>query len=230
MSERVDGTLQSATQVAALALNHEIEEHGGRELGEESVRLVLNTMHQTSFPRPAILVRDGQRLVAEKPGSAGMPAEVLTTRLPAGHKGLITVTSNSGELFRIAVANVSVPFIGARYEVIANESLSSMEAELSSLRESLLILVPVCLLSLRRVDICSPGRVSLQYWQWLKLRIRSVRTIWIKGSQSPMRMTNWVCSQRRLIGFSVDCNRHSVSSGSSWPMRLMSFARPFPSH
>ncbi len=146
VSERVDGALRSATQVAALALNHEIEEHGGRKLGEESVRLVLNTMHQTSFPRPAILVRDGQRLVAEKPGSAGMPAEVLTTRLPAGREGLMTVTSNSGELFRIAVANVSVPFIGARYEVIANESLSSMEAELSSLRESLLILVPVCLL------------------------------------------------------------------------------------
>ena len=52
VSERVDGTLESATQVAALALNHEIEEHGGRESGEESVRLVLNTMHQTSFPRP----------------------------------------------------------------------------------------------------------------------------------------------------------------------------------
>lgn len=146
VSERVDGTLESATQVAALALNHEIEEHGGRELGEESVRLVLNTMHQTSFPRPAILVRDGQRLVAEKPGSAGMPAEVLTTRLPAGHTGLITITSNSGEVFRIAVASVSVPFIGAKYEVIANESLSSMEAELSSLRENLLVLVPVCLI------------------------------------------------------------------------------------
>lgn len=146
INERVDGTLRSATQVAALALNHEIEEHGGRELGEESVRLVLNTMHQTSFPRPAIVVRDGQRVVAEKPGSAGMPAGILLKLLPPGRTGLLTIAADSGEVFRIAVASVAVPFIGARYEVVANESLSSMEAELSSLRENLLILVPICLL------------------------------------------------------------------------------------
>ena len=67
------GPCRSATQVAALALNHEIEEHGGEEVGgRKAFDLVLNTMHQTSFPRPggAILVRDGQRLVAEKPGIA----------------------------------------------------------------------------------------------------------------------------------------------------------------
>jgi hypothetical protein len=77
LRQRLDGSLRSATEVTALALNHETEEHNGQAAGEENVRLVLNTMHRTSFPRPDIAVWDGKRLVAEKPGSAGFPAEVI---------------------------------------------------------------------------------------------------------------------------------------------------------
>lgn len=45
LRQRMDGGLHSAVQVTALALNHEIEEHLGKVEGEESMRLVLNTMH-----------------------------------------------------------------------------------------------------------------------------------------------------------------------------------------
>src|SRR4030088_1618864 len=77
LRQRLDGNLRSATQVAALALNHEIEEHHGKQDGEAKVRLVLNTMHQTSFPRPNIAIWDAGRLVAEKPGIAGLPAQAI---------------------------------------------------------------------------------------------------------------------------------------------------------
>ena len=72
LRQRLDGSLRSAVQVTELAIQHETEEHHGKQAGEENLRLVLNTMHQTSFPRPAIALWDGERLVAEKPGLAGL--------------------------------------------------------------------------------------------------------------------------------------------------------------
>lgn len=146
LRERVDGTLRSATQISALALNHEIEEHGGKVAGEESVRMVLNTMHQTSFPQTAILIREGVRIVAEKPGIAGLTSDTLVPHLGSSDEPLFTIRNGSGEAYRVARSTVAVEFSKQQFEVVANESLSAVETELLNLRESLFILVPVCLL------------------------------------------------------------------------------------
>jgi heavy metal sensor kinase len=144
---RLDASLHSATQVAGLALNHEIEEHNGKEAGEENVRLVLNTMHRTSFPRPDIAVWDKARLVAEKAGTASIPARDVRLQATAEESGtwLTTIEGASGR-YRVAVSDVRVPSIGATYRVIANESLQPIEAELRTLTESFVITVPICLL------------------------------------------------------------------------------------
>ncbi|MGH9627584.1 MAG: hypothetical protein ACRD7E_04455, partial [Bryobacteraceae bacterium] len=39
--QRLDAGLRSALEVTALSLNHEIEEHGGKEHGETAIRMVL---------------------------------------------------------------------------------------------------------------------------------------------------------------------------------------------
>jgi two-component system OmpR family sensor kinase len=149
LRQRLDGNLRSATQVAALALNHEIEEHHGKQDGEANVRLVLNTMHQTSFPRPNIAIWDAGRLVAEKPGIAGLPAPVAGLRTTAdGRHGTSfeTIRSN-GTAYRMITWDVMVPSIGVEYRVISNESLQPVQAELKALTEAFLISVPICLLA-----------------------------------------------------------------------------------
>src|SRR4051812_26287242 len=133
LRQRLDGSLRSATQVAALALNHEIEEHNGKQAGEANVRLVLNTMHQTSFPRPDIAIWDAGRLVAEKPGTASLPASVIGLRTTAGEPATSFVTIHSGgAAYRVAIADVLVHSISVPYRVITNESLRPVEAELTT--------------------------------------------------------------------------------------------------
>jgi heavy metal sensor kinase len=146
LGQRLDGSLRSATEVTALALNHETEEHKGQAAGEENVRLVLNTMHRTSFPRPDVAVWDGKRLVAEKPGSASLPAEVIGgSRLDAPATRFQTLLRNALH-YRVVVSAVWVPSSRAQYQIVANESLEPLQGEMGAVREVLLITVPTCIL------------------------------------------------------------------------------------
>lgn len=141
LQNRLDGELRSAAQVTGLTLNHEIEEHGGREAGEASVRDVLRTMHQTSFPDIAIEVWDNTRLVAEKSGLRGLSRSHVPRHSSEG--SLLGTLAVAGMRYRYFVTEVKVPFINARYQVTANESLQAVEAELANLRYVLLLSVPL---------------------------------------------------------------------------------------
>lgn len=149
LRQRFDGNLHSATQVTALALNHETEEHLGKAAGEEDVRAVLNTMHQTSFPRPDIGVWEGSTLIAEKPGTAGLTAsqvkEILGAYRPQQPTSFLTIEPQAGA-YRVAVERVWVAYSRTEYLVIANEAVQPIDAELRTVLQVLLITVPVCLL------------------------------------------------------------------------------------
>jgi two-component system OmpR family sensor kinase len=146
MRQRLDDTLLSATQVTALALNHETEEHQGKGPGEENVRLVLNTMHQTSFPRQNITVWDGDRLVAEKPGIAGISA----TQFPHNQNFKEPLDffnfRNKDHNYRIAVATIHVPYSGGRYRVFASEHVGATEEQLDYVQNALFLTVPIFIL------------------------------------------------------------------------------------
>lgn len=147
--KQLDGSLRSAAQVTALALNHETEEHLGKIAGEENVRLVLNTMHQTSFPGPDIGVWEGSRLVAEKPGSAGISASAVKERLsrePVEDETYFRTVEWNAQRYRVAIMNIRVPSSQATYLVSTNESVRPIEAEMRTVAELLLLAVPVCLL------------------------------------------------------------------------------------
>jgi two-component system OmpR family sensor kinase len=151
--QRLDAGLRSAAQVTALALNHETEEHRGKAGGEENVKLVMNTMHQTSFPRPAIAVWDGSRLVAEKPGSAGLSAVALRQlagdfKVGGNTTGFLSVSADhDSERYRVAVAHVWVGSSQQQYTVVANESTRMVETELRTVVEILMGLVPFFLIA-----------------------------------------------------------------------------------
>lgn len=145
--QRLDSTLRSAAQVSTMSLNHEIEEHGGKTEGEASVRSVLSTMHQTSFPRTAISIWEGHRLVAEKPGTNGSPAESIRQYVegPDLDNGFTTFTF-AGKPYRVVWTEAFVSQVSTRYQVAAVESMEPVLAELATLREILWITIPLCLL------------------------------------------------------------------------------------
>jgi heavy metal sensor kinase len=131
--DRFDAELRSAGEVTALSVNHELEEHAGREAGEPSIRQVLETMHQVSFPRQSIAVYEGRRAVAAKPGSEGLdesPPELATGYHDAGD-------------YRIAVFQAPVPSLGTEYRIVVSQSTRSLEEELAGFRNVLYLCVPL---------------------------------------------------------------------------------------
>ncbi len=130
---RFDATLRSIGEVTAVSVNHELEEHNGREAGEPSIRLVLQTMHQVSFPRPSIMVYEGNRPVASKSGTEGLGD--LPAELPAGLR-------NEGE-YRIAVFRTPVPSLQATYTILVSQSTAPLEEELAGFRRILYLCVPL---------------------------------------------------------------------------------------
>lgn len=133
---RFDATLLAAGEVTALSINHEIEEHHGREAGEDSIRQVLRTMHQVSFPRQTIVVFEGAREVAAKPGVEG-----LDGLKPALAEGFHTVGN-----YRIGVFDTTVPRLRSRYRVIVSQAMRAVDEELAGVRRVLFICVPLALL------------------------------------------------------------------------------------
>lgn len=133
---RVDAGLKNVIDVAALSLQHEIEEHEGKDAGEQSFRKVLRTMHQRTFPHQGIAIYDGQRLVALKPGEGGMVPEWHDPREAPFH---------TNQNRRDAIGTVSVPLAGTTYEIVAAERLGSANEELAGLRRIIFTAVPLTL-------------------------------------------------------------------------------------
>ena len=132
---RLDSELGAVLQVTALSLSHEIEEHEGQKLGEESFRLVLRTMHHTTFPGQGIAVYRGSELVALKPAYDGLtPPEQFTA-------GFFTRGAE-----RVASSEVKVPYSGGVYRVVAVQRMAATLDELAVLRRTLMIAVPFTVL------------------------------------------------------------------------------------
>ncbi len=125
---RIDAGLQNVIDVTALSLQHEIEEHEGKQVGEESFRQVLRTMHQRTFPRQGIAVFDGRRLVALKPGEGGMVPEWHDPKEAPFH---------TNDNRRDAIGSVYVPLAETKYEIVAAERLGAANTELAGVLQTL---------------------------------------------------------------------------------------------
>ncbi len=149
LHQRMEAGLRSAVDVTSLALNHETEEHLGRTEGEENFRLVLNTMYETSFPRPNISVWRDTELVAEKPGVAALTAQTVATHLASlkDVNGYAYKTLEvKGLRYRLAVKSAWVAYSQTRYLIVSNEALAPLESEMRSVSEILFGTVPACIL------------------------------------------------------------------------------------
>jgi signal transduction histidine kinase len=130
-----DRALAAALDVCAASLGHEIEEHEGKDIGERNFEGVLRTIHQASFPRQAISVFDGDRLIASKPGAAG-----TISRPPPAGPAFTTIGHQ-----RIGVQRIRLEIARAEYLFVAAEPLDHVQSEVREIAGILLFAVPLAL-------------------------------------------------------------------------------------
>ncbi len=137
---RLDETSKTVLGVLAVTVNHEIEEHGGKQDGERSLREVLNTMYQTSFPQEQIAVWEGDRLVAYK-GSLGRHQEDLrAVRFSKGSQ-----IFNHRDL-RIATSQVYSPTARTVYRLAVSVWRGDTQNDLNALSYGLELVIPLALI------------------------------------------------------------------------------------
>jgi heavy metal sensor kinase len=134
-----DRNLSAALDVCAVSLGHEIEEHEGKAIGEHNFNGVLKTIHQSSFPRQAISVFEGARLVASKPGAGGSITEPPADLTP--HSSRPTPTGEQ----RFAARRVHLDEARADYVFVAAEPMDRVQSEIREIAGILLIAVPLAL-------------------------------------------------------------------------------------
>ena len=133
---RLDQNLKTALDVSKLVIYHEIAEHGGKEAGEESIRLVLNTEYSTSFPQDQIVIREGDRLIGYKPNLGGKQVDLRTVESP-----LLGVQKNYRDL-RIIAQRVNVRQVHTTYTVLVSTWRGDVNNDLRSVLIALAITLP----------------------------------------------------------------------------------------
>jgi heavy metal sensor kinase len=133
---RLDQNLETALQLSSLVIYHEIAEHGGKDAGENSIRLVLDTEYATSFPQDQIVIREGKRLIAYKPNIGGKQADLRSVEMPS-----IAARKNYQDL-RIAAQQVRVPSVHTTYTVLVSTWRGDVSNDLRSVMIALEITLP----------------------------------------------------------------------------------------
>jgi heavy metal sensor kinase len=136
---RLDQNLASALNVTSAGILHEIQEHGGKKRGEESIGQVLPDVYQTSFPQEQIVVREGARIVAYKPNLGPKQSDLRVfqeSREPF---------RNSGDL-RVAWRRLYVPEAQTTYVVLVSTWRSDVIGDLHSVLHALALTIPISFL------------------------------------------------------------------------------------
>ena len=136
---KLDSALHTAVDATAMSAEHEFAEHNHKENGEKDVREVLLNARQAALPGIQILVREGGRNVAYRPGDQDKLdlRQASSAQLKSG-----TVIDGS----RIQVRELDVPRFQTRYQIYSAKSVAPALDHLALLRRNLLIAVPLGLL------------------------------------------------------------------------------------
>ena len=108
LRQRLDASLHSATKLRDWRSTTKLRNTTEKMRGKENVRLVLNTMHQTSFPRPDIAVWVATGLSLRRPALWVFPLGRSKWQAPAeeyGDRGSRLSKPKPGG-YRVAVTDV----------------------------------------------------------------------------------------------------------------------------
>ena len=133
---KLDAALQVATGATAMSSEHELNEHSTKTAGERDMRLVLHEAGTPALSDTQILVREGDRNAAYKPGA---PDRFDLRFVPPDKlKNGVTIDG-----FRIAARTFRSPKFNAIYQIYATRPVAPALEELQRVRIGLLIFVPV---------------------------------------------------------------------------------------
>lgn len=144
--ERLEARLETALRVIESSLAHEIDEHGGREEGENSFQFVLRTIHPLTFPDLELAVMIGKKKVGSKPesGGIGLREEVLAeaVKRSEGENSKAVVWSAAGWRYM----SLRAPVAGNDYTFVTGGSERRADAEVRALERAFLFGMPIPLL------------------------------------------------------------------------------------
>src|ERR1700751_5859810 len=112
---KLDSALRTAIDATGMSAEHEFAEHDHKENGEKDVGEVLRNARQAALPGIQILVREGDRNVAYRPGDQ----DKLDLR-QASSSQLKSGTAIDGS--RIQVRELDVPRFQTRYQLYSAKS------------------------------------------------------------------------------------------------------------
>lgn len=139
---RLDAVTGSLLKVTGLALQHEIEEHGGKAEGEKSLHDLIQTIYDKSFPQEQIAIWDKGRLIAYKKNLGRDQGNLRAVDL-SGKEGMLNALD-----LRIATATVYVPLVGTTYRVAVSTWRGDTQNDLAALSYALSIIVSLAFLLL----------------------------------------------------------------------------------
>jgi signal transduction histidine kinase len=135
---RLDAALQVATGATAMSGEHELNEHSVRAGGEKDLQLVLDEAGNSALRDTQILVREGNRVAAYKPGAQhgfdlrSVPPDML-------------VNGTTLHAFRIATRTFRAPKFNTVYQIYAAEPIAPALVQLDHVRLGLFVFVPIWL-------------------------------------------------------------------------------------
>jgi signal transduction histidine kinase len=133
---RLDAALQVATGATAMSAEHELNEHPTKVGGEKDLQSVLDEPGTAVLTDTQILVREGGRNAAFKPG---VQHGFDLRDIPPG--ALVNGATLKG--FRIAIRTFDARKFSTVYKICAAKPLAPALAQLERIRIGLLILVPI---------------------------------------------------------------------------------------
>ncbi len=134
---RLDDSVATLLHIVAADIHQEFQEHGQREAAEQSLRHVIQTVYETSFPQEQVAIWNGKRLVAYKPPLGHKQADLRSITLPDRTGGF------SRNDLRILTASVRDPGTDDIYRVAVSTWRGDTQNDLAALFRTLAILIPL---------------------------------------------------------------------------------------
>ena len=133
---KLDAALQVATGATAMSAQHELSEHPTKLGGEKDLQSVLEEGGRSTLSDTQILVREGQRIAAYKPGSEnGLDLRGVS---PDALKSGTTVNG-----FRVATRDFPAPQFDTRYQIYSAKPVAPAVEQLGRIRIGLFVFVPI---------------------------------------------------------------------------------------
>ncbi len=141
LNSKLNFGLQVTVDATGMAAQHELSEHAEQAGGDGDIRQVLNDNVSLALPETQILVKEGSRMVAYRPGEGTTPG--VRTAPDIRQLQLHSSASQTTAGMQVVMRELPVPKFHTSYQIYAATPVASMIAQLLSLQRLLLVSIPL---------------------------------------------------------------------------------------